>query len=101
MRTVLFEAFGIGVTPWKLIGYFGAFMFAGRWFVQIYASRIKGRPTLPSLFWFMSISGNLLLLSYFIFGQNDSVGIITNFFPLFVAFYNLRLHYAKAKPKQS
>ena len=29
----------------------------------------------------MSISGSLLLLPYFIFGKNDSVGVLSNLFP--------------------
>jgi lipid-A-disaccharide synthase-like uncharacterized protein len=39
----------------------------------------------------MSTSGSVLLLLYFIFGKNDSVGILSNLFPLFIALYNLRL----------
>jgi len=39
----------------------------------------------------MSISGSLLLLSYFVFGKNDSVGILSNLFPAGVAAYNLYL----------
>jgi len=45
----------------------------------------------PRLFWLMSISGSLLLLSYFIFGKNDSVGVLSNLFPAGVAIYNLVL----------
>lgn len=92
MNTVLFNEFGVVVTPWKLVGYVGVLLFAGRWLVQVWASRRKGKPVLPSLFWYMSISGSLLLLMYFVFGKNDSVGIMSNLFPLFVALYNLRLH---------
>ena len=39
------------------------------------------RPVVPTVFWLMSISGSLLLLSYFVFGKNDSVGILSNLFP--------------------
>jgi lipid-A-disaccharide synthase-like uncharacterized protein len=39
----------------------------------------------------MSISGSLLLLAYFIFGKNDSVGVLSNLFPAGVAGYNLVL----------
>jgi lipid-A-disaccharide synthase-like uncharacterized protein len=92
LNTVLFNEFGVVVTPWKLVGYVGVLLFAGRWLVQVWASRRKGKPVLPSLFWYMSISGSLLLLMYFVFGKNDSVGIMSNLFPLFVALYNLRLH---------
>ena len=91
MNEVILTAFGVVVTPWKLVGYLGVLLFAGRWFVQMYYSRRHGRPVVPTVFWFMSISGSLLLLSYFIFGKNDSVGILSNLFPAGVAAYNLYL----------
>jgi lipid-A-disaccharide synthase-like uncharacterized protein len=91
LDTVLLQAFGLVITPWKLIGYLGVGLFAGRWFVQLAASRSCGKPILPRLFWYMSITGSLLLLLYFIFGKNDSVGVLSNLFPFFVAMYNLRL----------
>jgi lipid-A-disaccharide synthase-like uncharacterized protein len=91
MNQVLLSAFGLTITPWKLIGYLGVGLFAGRWFVQLYYSRKYKRPVVPTVFWIMSISGSLLLLSYFIFGKNDSVGILSNLFPAGVAGYNLYL----------
>lgn len=91
MNQVLIEYYGLVITPWKLVGYLGVVLFAGRWFVQLIASRMYGRPVLPRLFWYMSVSGSLLLLLYFTFGKNDSVGILSNLFPLFVALYNLHL----------
>lgn len=91
MDTVLLQAFGLIITPWKLIGYIGVGLFAGRWFVQVAASRVRGKPTVPRLFWYMSIIGSLLLLLYFVFGKNDSVGVLSNLFPFVVSLYNLRL----------
>ncbi len=91
MDQVLVTAFGVTLTPWKLVGYLGVFLFAGRWFVQMAYSRRHGRPVVPTVFWLMSISGSLLLLAYFIFGKNDSVGILSNLFPAGVAGYNLYL----------
>jgi lipid-A-disaccharide synthase-like uncharacterized protein len=88
---VILNAFGVVITPWKLVGYVGVLLFAGRWLVQVWASRRQGKPVMPALFWYMSISGSILLLLYFVFGKNDSVGIMSNLFPLFVALYNLRL----------
>jgi lipid-A-disaccharide synthase-like uncharacterized protein len=35
----------------------------------------------------------VLLLSYFIWGKNDSVGVLSNLFPMMVALYNLFMHY--------
>lgn len=91
LNTVLFEILGINVTPWKIVGYVGVVLFAGRWFVQLHASRRAGRPTLPRMFWYMSIAGSIMVLSYFIFGKNDSVGVLSNAFPLTVALHNLWL----------
>ncbi len=91
MNEVIAVMFGVVVTPWKLIGYLGVGLFAGRWFVQLHASRRHGKPVLPRVFWLMSISGSLLLLAYFVFGKNDSVGILSNLFPFSVAVYNLML----------
>jgi lipid-A-disaccharide synthase-like uncharacterized protein len=39
----------------------------------------------------MSVLGSVLLLSYFIWGKNDSVGVLANLFPAAVAIYNLVL----------
>jgi len=83
--------FGVILTPWKLVGYLGLALFTGRWLVQLYASRAEGRPTVPRLFWYMSVAGSLLLLAYFTFGKNDSVGVLSNLFPMLIAAYNLYL----------
>ena len=93
MNQILIVMLGVTITPWKLIGYLGVFLFTGRWLVQLFASRASGKPTMPRLFWYMSAAGSVLLLGYFTFGKNDSVGILSNLFPLFVALYNLYLDY--------
>ena len=82
---------GIHASPWKIIGWTGALMFSGRWFVQIIASRRYGKPVVPRVFWYMSIVGSLMTLSYFVFGKNDSVGVLQNLFPAFTAGYSLYL----------
>jgi lipid-A-disaccharide synthase-like uncharacterized protein len=79
------------ITGWKLVGYAGTLAFTARWFVQLAASRAKQRPHVPRLFWHMSLVGSFLLLAYFIWGRNDSVGILSNLFPCLVAIYNLQL----------
>jgi len=89
MNVVIGTFFGVVLTPWKIIGYVGVFMFAGRWFVQMLATRKQGRPVVPRLFWIMSVIGSVLLLSYFVWGKNDSVGVLSNLFPATVAVYNL------------
>ncbi len=91
MNEVLGELFGVPITGWKLVGYLGVLLFAGRWFVQVIATHARGQPVIPRTFWIMSLTGSVLLLSYFIFGRNDSVGVLSNLFPALVALYNLVL----------
>lgn len=83
---------GLHVTPWKLIGYTGALMFGGRWLVQFVASKRAGKPVIPRVFWYMSVVGSLMTLSYFLFSsKQDSVGVLQNLFPAFTALYSLSL----------
>jgi lipid-A-disaccharide synthase-like uncharacterized protein len=98
MNHVIGVYLGVVVTPWKLIGFLGVALFTGRWLVQLYVSRLRGRPTLPRLFWYMSIAGSLLLLAYFTFGKNDAVGILANLFPAAIAAYNLYLDLRGRRP---
>jgi len=79
-------------TAWKLVGYLGMLLFTSRWFVQMYYTRKHKRVVMPMAFWWLSVSGSVLLLTYFIFGKNDSVGILSNLFPIIVATYNLVVH---------
>lgn len=90
---VLHLGFGtpLVLTPWKLIGFVGVALFAGRWLVQLRASRKAGKPELPRAFWYMSLAGSAMVLSYFIFGKNDAVGIMANLMPCGIAGYNLYL----------
>ena len=83
---------GLHMTPWKLIGLTGAAMFGGRWLVQFVASRRARRPVIPRLFWYMSLAGSLMALSYFLFSsKQDAVGVLQNLFPAFTAIYSLYL----------
>lgn len=99
--TLPFTSIELLITPWKLWGFAGAFMFTGRWFVQMHYSRKAGRPVMPIGYWVMSLLGSFMLLSYFVFGKNDSVGILSNLFPSFVATYNLVLELKHRKQQGS
>ena len=99
MNTVIAQWFGLVITPWKLVGYLGVLLFSGRWVVQVLYSKYYKRPVLPTMFWYMSIVGSVCLLSYFTFGKNDSVGILSNLFPAFVSGYNLWLDLRRRRLK--
>ena len=91
-QIVWLSGFGVHITLWKLIGLTGALMFGGRWAVQFVASRRHGKPVIPRAFWYMSIVGSLMTLSYFIFSaKQDAVGVLQNLFPSFTACYSLYL----------
>ena len=67
---------------WVLFGLFGQLLFTGRFLVQWLASERARRSVVPVAFWYLSISGGLVLLAYaiyradpvFIFGQ--SLGVV-------------------------
>jgi lipid-A-disaccharide synthase-like uncharacterized protein len=101
MNETLLLIMGIRITGWKLIGYAGVFMFTSRWFIQLWASRKAGRPIVPAAFWLISMAGSLLCLLYFIFGKNDSVGILAYLFPCGVSAYNLYLEMSHKKNNPS
>jgi lipid-A-disaccharide synthase-like uncharacterized protein len=83
---------GLVITPWKIIGYTGALMFGGRWLIQFIASKRMGKPVIPRAFWYMSVIGSIMTLSYFLFSaKKDSVGVLQNLFPTFTALYSLYL----------
>jgi lipid-A-disaccharide synthase-like uncharacterized protein len=80
------------LTPWKVVGFLGMVLFTSRWFVQLYYTRKLKRVVMPLAFWWLSVAGSVLLLAYFIFGKHDSVGILSNFFPVLVTVYHLYVH---------
>ena len=51
MNDVLLVAYGLTLTPWKLIGLLGACLFTARWFVQLYATKRLKRVVMPMVAW--------------------------------------------------
>lgn len=86
--------FGMVLTGWKGLGLAGALCFASRWFVQVRHRRRTRSAEMPTSFWLISVIGAALTSAYFIWGKNDSVGILQNVLPLSVAVYNLWLDLA-------
>ena len=74
---------------WKLVGWLGALMFAARWVLQAHYRKRTGTAVMPTSFWVVSLAGAGLTTAYFVFGKNDSVGILQNALPASVALYNL------------
>jgi lipid-A-disaccharide synthase-like uncharacterized protein len=57
-------------TIWLGIGFFGQALFFGRWVVQWIASEKKAESQVPVSFWYMSLIGGLITLSYAIYRQD-------------------------------
>ena len=63
---------------WLAVGFFGQALFSGRFLVQWIASERRGQSIVPTTFWWLSICGSLVLLTYairlgdpvFILGQS-------------------------------
>jgi lipid-A-disaccharide synthase-like uncharacterized protein len=59
---------------WKVIGFAGLGTFQMRWIVQWLYSEKHKESRVPVAFWWLSLVGSLLCLSYFL-RQQDSVGV--------------------------
>ena len=65
---------GIEWSFWKVVGWCGNLVFFSRFFVQWYATERSKRVVVPTAFWWISITGALLLFVYAVH-QRDSVFI--------------------------
>jgi len=67
---------------WLLVGFLGQIMFSMRFLIQWLASEKRKKSIVPVSFWYFSIAGGVLLLSYSIFRKDpvfmlgQSVGVI-------------------------
>ena len=57
---------------WVAVGLIGQGIFASRFIVQWIVSERRKRSVIPVSFWFLSIAGSLILLTYAIY-RNDPV----------------------------
>jgi len=65
------KLFGIEWSAWKVIGWLGNAVFFSRFFVQWYATEKRKQVVVPTAFWWLSLAGSLLLLSYGLFHNKD------------------------------
>ena len=85
---------------WKVIGWLGNAVFFSRFFVQWYATEKQKRVVVPSAFWWLSLAGSLLLLSYAVFYQRDSVFIFAYAFTWIPYIRNLMIHRQHKRARQ-
>ena len=77
-------------TLWLIIGFAGQAVFTGRFVLQWLYSEFKRRSVIPVGFWYLSMIGSALLLTYAIYRQ-DPVFIIGQSFGFLVYLRNLQL----------
>jgi lipid-A-disaccharide synthase-like uncharacterized protein len=97
----LFRLFNI--TSWKSLlwaslGLIGQVAFFGRMFIQWIASERKAQSVVPTMFWWLSLTGGILLFTYFVWRQ-DFVGVLGQSTGIVIYARNLRL-IAKQHRKQ-
>lgn len=82
--------------PWVLFGLGAQFMFMMRFLVQWIASERKRRSHVPVIFWYFSIGGGLMLLTYAI-QRRDPVFILGQSLGLLIYARNLILIYRRGR----
>lgn len=91
---------GVEWSAWKVVGWLGNAIFTARFLVQWRASEKRKQVVVPSLFWWLSIVGSLLLLAYALFYRRDSVMIAAYAFNWIPYFRNLLLHHRNKITRQ-
>ncbi len=81
---------------WLVIGFLGQFMFSLRFLVQWFVSEKRKESVVPLSFWYFSLIGGLILLSYAIY-RRDPVFILGQGAGVIVYLRNLMLIYKKRK----
>jgi lipid-A-disaccharide synthase-like uncharacterized protein len=83
---------GIEWNVWKAIGWGGNAAFFSRFMVQWYATERRKRVVVPAAFWWLSLAGSWMILSYAVFYRRDSVFIFANAFNWIPYLRNLMIH---------
>ncbi|WP_343080271.1 lipid-A-disaccharide synthase N-terminal domain-containing protein [Ostreiculturibacter nitratireducens] len=81
---------------WVAFGLFGQLLFTARFLVQWLASERARRSVVPIAFWYFSIGGGLILLSYAIY-RKDPVFILGQSMGVFIYMRNLWLIFAERR----
>jgi lipid-A-disaccharide synthase-like uncharacterized protein len=92
-RSLLYRILNI-TTPigiaWVTVGMLGQLLFTGRMLVQWLVSEKSKRSVVPTAFWWMSLTGGLMLAIYFMW-RKDIVGIVGQSTGIFIYARNLML----------
>lgn len=90
---LLFRLFNItswGGVGWAALGLLGQGIFSARFLVQWMVSERERKTVIPSVFWWLSLSGGIILFTYFVWRQ-DFVGVLGQSSGLVVYARNIKL----------
>ncbi len=79
------------IDGWVIFGLLGQLFFTMRFLVQWVVSERSGRSTVPVAFWYLSIMGGLVLLTYALLYRQDPVFTLGQSAGIFVYTRNLVL----------
>ena len=85
---------------WLILGFAGQFIFSLRFLVQWISSEKRKESHIPEIFWYLSLFGGIILLTYAIY-KKDPVFILGQSVGVFVYFRNLMLIYNKKNGKRA
>jgi len=85
------KLFGIDWSVWKVVGWIGNVVFFSRFLVQWHATEKLKRVVVPTAFWWLSLTGSLILLAYSVH-KRDSVFIFAYVFTWIPYVRNLMIH---------
>ena len=83
---------------WATLAFIGQVVFGGRFILQWIVSEYKKRSHVPTAFWYMSLAGSLILLSYSVHIKNP---VFMLGFSLNTLIYLRNLHLIYKHPKKS
>jgi len=86
----IIQALGAADPCWTVVGLVGQVLFTGRFVLQLWFSERAGRPVNPIHFWYLSMTGSVLLFSYAV-AQRDPIIILGQSFGILVYLRNLAL----------
>ena len=85
------------LTTWDWVGFVGQVFFLGRFVVQWIATERKKKSTIPVLFWYLSMVGTIILLTYSIHLSNP---VFILGFSLNMIIYLRNLYYIHLHPRR-
>lgn len=79
---------------WVMVGLAGQLLFTARFLVQWLASEREKRSVIPIAFWYLSLAGGVVLLSYALW-RRDPVFVLGQSIGVLIYIRNLRLIHAE------